>query len=206
MKYPHLLFAEDPAFPDEVAVSASLVPTFEPPQPQEEFEVLEEVEPESTALSLGNNYVFMFIVDRSGSMSGARMETCKAALKLFLRSLPVGSKFSIISFGSNYTFMTINGKQVIDYNNKTSEEAIRQVERFSADCGGTEILSPFKAAQVTPIEGYNHYNEYVRSFIYGNGKTKMQKPKEFVNKRIFLLTDGQVGNSQAVINQADFLS
>jgi len=67
----------------------------------------------------------MFIVDRSYSMSGARMETCKAALKLFLRSLPVGSKFSIISFGSDYTFMTINGQQIIDYNNNTSGEAIR---------------------------------------------------------------------------------
>ena len=125
MRYPHLLFAEDPAYPDEVAVSGSLVPTFEPPQPQEEFEVLEDVEPESTALSLGSNYVFMFIVDRSYSMSGVRMETCKAALKLFLRSLPVGSKFAIISFGSNYKFMSINGKNIIDYNNNTSAEAIR---------------------------------------------------------------------------------
>ena len=102
MRQPHLLYAEDPAYPGEVAVSASFVPTFEPPQPQEEFEILDEVEPEATTLSLGNDYVFIFIVDRSGSMSGARMETCKEALKLFLRSLPVGSKFAIISFGSNY--------------------------------------------------------------------------------------------------------
>ena len=151
MKYPHLLFAEDPEYPDEVAVSASLVPTFEPPQPQDEFEVLEEVEPEATALSLGNNYVFMFIVDRSYSMSGERMETSKAALKLFLRSLPVGSKFAIISFGCNYTFMTINGQQIIDYNNNTSEQAIQLIDRFSADCGGTEILGPLKAAQQKEI-------------------------------------------------------
>ena len=46
MKYPHLVYAEDPEFPNEVAVYASLVPTFEPPAPQEEFEVLEEEEPE----------------------------------------------------------------------------------------------------------------------------------------------------------------
>ena len=31
MKYPHLVYAEDPAFPDEIAVCASFVPTFEPP-------------------------------------------------------------------------------------------------------------------------------------------------------------------------------
>ena len=46
MKYPHLAYAEVPEFPNEVAVYASLVPTFEPPAPQEEFEVLEEEEPE----------------------------------------------------------------------------------------------------------------------------------------------------------------
>jgi hypothetical protein len=68
MKYPHLVYAEDPDFPDEVAVSASFVPTFEPPPPQEEFEVLENEEPTTTDLSDGKDFVFFFIVDRSGSM------------------------------------------------------------------------------------------------------------------------------------------
>ena len=36
-----------------------------------------------------------------------------------------GSKFAIISFGSNYKFMSINGKNIIDYNNNNSAEAIR---------------------------------------------------------------------------------
>ena len=57
-------------------------------------------------------------------MSGARIRTCKAALKLFIQSLPVGSKFSIISFGSNEKVMNINGKQVIDYNDFTSKQAL----------------------------------------------------------------------------------
>ena len=80
MRYPHLLYAESDEFPGEVAVCASLVPTLEPPQPQEELEVLEDEEPESSVLSSGENYFFIFIVDRSYSMSGARMETCKEAL------------------------------------------------------------------------------------------------------------------------------
>ena len=33
MKHPHLVYAEHPDYPDEVAVSASFVPTFEPPAP-----------------------------------------------------------------------------------------------------------------------------------------------------------------------------
>ena len=46
MKYPQLLYAEHPEYPNEVAVCASFVPTFEVPNPQEEFEVLLDEEPE----------------------------------------------------------------------------------------------------------------------------------------------------------------
>ena len=45
-----------------------------------------------------------------------RIETAKEALKLFLKSLPVGSLFSIISFGSRMQTMEIGGKSVILYN------------------------------------------------------------------------------------------
>ena len=117
MKYPQLVYAEHPDYPDEVAVSASFVPTLEPPASQEEFEVLEDEEPETTSLTNGKDFVFIFIVDRSGSMQGSRMETSKEALKLFMRSLPVKSKFSIVSFGTKFEFMKIDGDTIIDYNN-----------------------------------------------------------------------------------------
>ena len=119
MRYPHLLFAKSKDYPTEVAVVGSLVPTFEPPQPQEELEILEDMEPESAILSTGNNYLFIFIVDRSYSMSGGRIRTCREALKLFIQSLPVGSKFSIIGFGSNIETMEIRGNVVNEYNDDT---------------------------------------------------------------------------------------
>ena len=201
MKYPHLVYAESPEYPGEVAVCASLVPTFEPPQPQEELEVLEDQEPESSVLSEGNNYLFIFIVDRSYSMSGARIRTCKAALKLFIQSLPVGSKFSIISFGSNDRCMTIDGKQVIEYNDATSKQALQQIDTFDADMGGTEILSPLRRAQVMEVPGYRDYNQWLHEMERGEGHPL---PMKHVQKRIFLLTDGQVGNADYVINQAKF--
>lgn len=68
MKYPQLLYAEHPEFSDEVVVSASFVPTFEPPAPQEEFEILQSEKPSSVEISDGKDYLFIFIVDRSGSM------------------------------------------------------------------------------------------------------------------------------------------
>jgi uncharacterized protein YegL len=40
--------------------------------------------------------MFVFLIDCSGSMTGDRIETAIDALKLFIQSLPLGSKFSII--------------------------------------------------------------------------------------------------------------
>jgi hypothetical protein len=44
-------------------------------------------------------YQFIFLLDRSGSMSGNRMKYANEAVKLFLKSLPSESHFGIYSFG-----------------------------------------------------------------------------------------------------------
>ena len=68
-----------------------------------------------------------------------RMEVAKQALDLFIRSLPKGCKFSIISFGSYWEAIQ---PSVMDYNDETSRESIEKLKQFEADLEGTEILQP----------------------------------------------------------------
>ena len=75
---------------------------------------------------------YYFVLDRSDSMSGKSIANAKEATKLFIRSLPSGSKFNIISFGSEskktFSFVT-------DYTQDTLNQALKDIETFDADLG-----------------------------------------------------------------------
>lgn len=117
---------------------------------------------------------YIFILDRSGSMDGTRMEKAKQALIIFLRSLPSDSYFNIISFGSSYEKMY---PESIRYENKKMKEAVSKIERMSANFGGTQIYFPLEnALDQAAIDGYPRF--------------------------IFLLTDGTVSNTEGVIQMA----
>ena len=168
---------------------ASFVPTFEPPQPQEESEVLVDEQPESTTLTKGEDFFYIFIVDRSGSMSGRRMEVTKDAMKLFMQSLPPGCKFQIVSFGTTYESMVLPAnpktrvaaskqQAFLEYDQSTMEKAVSHISDMYANMGGTNILAPLSNA--------------IDKLAVGHKET-----------RIFLLTDGQVSDRDAVIKKAN---
>ena len=71
---------------------------------QADGEELEEA-PIDAKLHANPQGIYYFIVDRSHSMGGEKMDITKAALKLFMQSLPSGCKFQIISFGSKFEFL-----------------------------------------------------------------------------------------------------
>lgn len=58
----------------------------------------------------------IFIVDRSGSMSGGRMNQVKNTLQIFLRSLGEGTLFNVIGFGTRTEHLFKNGS--VEYNDK----------------------------------------------------------------------------------------
>jgi hypothetical protein len=120
----------------------------------------------------------VFLVDRSGSMGdgkdGAkkRIVQAKEAMTVFLSSLPEGSKFQIIGFGSRYSLLFNNGSQPLT--EATLKQANEHVARMQADMGGTALLEPLEIAL-----------EEVAS-------------SEFP-RIIFVLTDGNVENTDEVL-------
>ncbi len=112
----------------------------------------------------------IFVVDRSGSMT-ANIPTLISALKVFLKSMPVGVKFNICSFGSRYSFLWPSSQS---YSQDTLAEAIQHVTSFRADFGGTETFSAIKAT----IE--SRYKD--------------------IPLEVMLLTDGEIWNQQEIFS------
>ncbi len=117
------------------------------------------------------NVELVFLVDRSGSMSGSSIEQAKKALELFIHSMPSKCKFNIFSFGSHFDSLYPGS---IDYTDNTLSQAKKHVRNMSANYGGTEIYQPLKAIYKAP-------------------------PKEGFLRQVFVLTDGNVSNDAQVI-------
>jgi uncharacterized protein with von Willebrand factor type A (vWA) domain len=87
---------------------------------------------------------YIFVVDRSGSMQGDRMEMTKEVLMQVLDLLPKDSLFQIISFGTHYTQMFQDHSERSDP--ETIKAAKQRISEFSANYGGTEVYFPLEHA------------------------------------------------------------
>ncbi|KOS42358.1 hypothetical protein ACN38_g6765 [Penicillium nordicum] len=138
---PCALLERHPTIPNQRALMATLVPKFS----------LQPANPE-----------VVFVIDRSGSM-GPKLPTLTSALKVFLKSLPVGICFNICSFGSYYSFMWPRSKV---YDKLNSQQALAFVDTIDADMGGTEMQGAVMAT--------------------------VQKRLNFNDLDVLLLTDGKI--------------
>ncbi|KAK3598702.1 hypothetical protein CHS0354_003259 [Potamilus streckersoni] len=118
---------------------------------------------------------FIFIVDRSGSMGGEKIQSAKETLLLFLKSLPVNCYFNVIGFGSHFESLFQEGS--LKYNEENLKKAEELQRQMDADMGGTEILRPL---------------EHIFK----------QKLIENYPRQLFVLTDGEVDNTAEVLKLA----
>ena len=107
----------------------------------------------------------VFVVDRSGSMSGSKMENAKSTLQLFLRSIPEGTLFNIVCFGSKFSKLFEGGSRALD--DETLGLATAHVAGMTANMGGTNLSRPLAAVLA-------------------------EAPREGVPRLLFVLTDGEV--------------
>ncbi|CAI7611542.1 unnamed protein product [Penicillium bialowiezense] len=118
---PFALLETHSDLPDQKALMVSLVPKFNLPLESSEI---------------------VFVIDRSGSMED-KIPTLRSALELFLKSLPLGVPFNIVSFGYSHETLWPRSKMSTPEN---LAQALRYTKRVEADMGGTEILAGLKAA------------------------------------------------------------
>ncbi|KAL8793716.1 MAG: hypothetical protein Q9195_003657 [Heterodermia aff. obscurata] len=85
----------------------------------------------------------IIIADRSGSMGGGKIKTLVRALKIFLRSLPIGIYFNICSFGTSHSLLW--DKSFV-YGEESLAMATKHVDGFDANLGGTETLAAVRAS------------------------------------------------------------
>ncbi|MCQ2820677.1 MAG: VIT and VWA domain-containing protein, partial [archaeon] len=117
--------------------------------------------------------IFIFLIDQSGSMAGSKMKMVREALKLFLCSLPNGSKYQLIGFG--YNFQMYN-QTTVDFNSENVKQSLDTVSYLEANKGGTNIYQPLSA-------------------IYSRKYSSENLPIH-----VIILTDGAVNNRALTLN------
>lgn len=148
---PVAILETHPTMPDQRALMTTLVPKFNLPSERPEI---------------------VFVCDQSGSMQGQKITNLRFALQLFLKSLPVGVKFNICSFGSHHSFLFPEGSRTYDAANL--DAAMQTVCSMQSDYGGTEIYAPIEAT--------------------------FDKRDASLDLDVFVLTDGQVWNQDRIFD------
>ena len=115
--------------------------------------------------------LFIFLVDQSCSMRDEPIRvTCKA-LVLFLQSLPPGSYYQLIGFGTEYVKYN---SEPIEYTQDNVKNSISRAQYLQANLGGTDLYHPIKDIYKSH-EIYDNINLPKNIFILTDGETYRKK-------------------------------
>ncbi|XP_056912300.1 von Willebrand factor A domain-containing protein 5B1 isoform X1 [Takifugu flavidus] len=113
----------------------------------------------------------LFLVDRSGSMSGTKIQSVKEAMVIALKSLPPGTKLNIVGFGTTIKPLFTSSKMSTDV---TILQACEYLQRMRADMRGTNLLGALSWVYQQPM---------LRSYP----------------RQVFIITDGSISNVAKVL-------
>ena len=118
---------------------------------------------------------YVFLLDRSGSMSGDRMRQAANALTLFIQSLPTADTYiNVVGFGSSHEALFGAVGHSEPFTAESREIVLRYTAAVQADLGGTELFRPLTLVLRAPLAA---------------GRKRM----------VFVLTDGDVSNTQQTV-------
>ncbi|KAK7945698.1 hypothetical protein WMY93_001426 [Mugilogobius chulae] len=113
----------------------------------------------------------VFLIDRSGSMSGTNIQRVKEAMVVALKSLPSGTTLNIVGFGTTVKPLFSLSRVCTDI---TLMQANEYVQRMKADMRGTNLLG-------------------VLSWLY------QQPMQRSCPRQIFIITDGTIKNVSKIL-------
>jgi len=128
----------------------------------------------------------IFVIDTSGSMSGPSIVQAKKALNLALNRLKPGDRFNIIQFNS-YTDKLFHFPQPL------SHHALRQAHQYVDSLeaqGGTEMAPALSAALL----------KQANKSAANNNNDSNYDAKIYDVRQVIFLTDGSIGNEDALFN------
>ena len=157
---------------------------------------------------------FVFFVDKSGSMNGSKLKSAKDAVTLFLQSLNFDSKINVIAFDDDFHSVFPKPEEFNEENKKTLLEFVNKLNAS----GGTELLKCMTKCLNNDIprrnikyesKSENKTNNKTNSgivkipgHVFNDDNQYNQNNNKFsdMERVYFLLTDGDVTDSDAVIN------
>lgn len=144
---------------------------------------------------------YIFILDRSGSMSGEPIKMAREAVIFGIKSIPVGSFFNVVSFGSTFTPMF---QKSMPSSEEYSSKAIAELEIFEADMGGTELFQPIKFVySQTQINGMQRHVMLMTDGFVSNPKDLIEYVKKSSFQRMHTLGIGSSFSEELVYGLAE---